>query len=79
MSELDILEFEFKEPEGNLKYFVKVMDVFTHHFTNERMWHVRIDCEASLGVRARSYFDCLNEDQFKRIASQRVNVNVEGT
>ena len=77
MSELDILEFEFKEPQSDMLRYIRVIDVFTHHFTGKRMWYVRVDCNEFKGIKATSYFDCIDEDTFRRIASQRVIANVE--
>ena len=73
MSELDILQFEFGT-NGIAYGFVKVIDIFQHHFTGETMRHIRMDRIDREG-RAYSEFHVYNEAEYKALVAKRIMQN----
>lgn len=73
MSELDILQFEVEFPGVKGTYFVKVLDVFQHHFTGETMRHIRTEYVDEYGACAE--YDVMNEAEYKNLLSHRIIKN----
>lgn len=71
MSDLDSIVFEFAIDGEEVSGFVKVLDIFEHHFTGETMRQIRVDYMDEDG-KAATYTDILNEEEYKLLVAKRI-------
>ena len=67
-----MVEFEIETNLGRRK-FVRVLEVFIHHYTGEMIRRVRIDYISSSSGEACSGYKTLNEREFNEMLERRVH------
>jgi hypothetical protein len=57
-------------PDGNPGY-VRVLDVFTHHYTKEQMRRIRIESLEPFTVNGLAEYRVVNENAFQELFERR--------
>ena len=67
-----MIEFEICDMYGERKY-IRVVEVFIHHYTQEMMRRLRVDCLFPNTVDAKTMEMIVNEEEYKALLERRVH------